>query len=60
MVNFIYAIAALVAIALVFFMVCVIVSAFRYLSEELLHTWKNAKRSAREFMWDMEWKLKHH
>ena len=60
MYKFFYALTAILAIAIIFFITCVVISAFRYFAEELNHTFKNIKRSAREFMWDMEWKLRHH
>lgn len=50
---------AILVIALAFFVMCVVISAIRYICEEINHTIKNAKRSTREFMWDLEWKWNH-
>ena len=58
--DFIYVFTAILAIIIIFFITCVVISACRYFAEELNHTFKNFKRSAREFVWDMEWKLRHH
>ena len=50
---------ALIVMAILFFFVCVIISAIKYIYEEANHTIKNLKRSTREFMWDVEWKWNH-
>lgn len=50
---------AILVIALAFFVMCVVISAIHYIYGEVLHTIKNFKRSAREFMWDLEWKWNH-
>ena len=48
-----------VIIAVVFFAVCVIVSAINYVREEINHAIKNMKRSTRDFLWDVEWRWNH-
>lgn len=48
----------ILAIAIVFFAVCVVISAIRYIYGELVHTIRNAKRSTRELLWGIEWKLR--
>jgi hypothetical protein len=46
-------------IAIIFFAICVVISAVRYIYGEVIHTIRNAKRSTREFMWGIEWKWNH-
>jgi len=50
---------ALIALAIIFFLVCVVVSAITYIYEEICHTVKNLKRSVRELWWGVEWKWNH-
>ena len=50
---------AIIAIAILFFLVCVVVSAITYIYEEINHTIKNFKRSLRELWWGVEWKWNH-
>ena len=49
----------ILAIVVLFFLICGVVSAVRYLYGETIHNIKNLKRSIREFMDDVEWKLTH-
>ena len=48
----------ILAIATVFFAVCVAISAVRYIYGECIHVIRNAKKSTREMLWDFEWKIK--
>ena len=36
----------------------VCISAVVFILQELNHSFKNIKRAARQFLWDMEWKFK--
>lgn len=49
---------ALIAVVILFFFTCFLVSAITFICEEVNHTIKNIKRSAREFMWDLEWRFR--
>ena len=49
----------LIAVAILFFLLCVVVSAIRYLYGEAIHNIKNFKRFVREALWDLEWKWNH-
>ena len=49
---------ALIAVVILFFFTCFLVSFITFASEEINHSIKNMKRSAREFMWSLEWKLR--
>lgn len=51
-------VAIILAVALAFFVFCVIVSAIKYIHGEMIHTIRNAKRSTRELLWGIEWKFK--
>lgn len=46
------------ALAIIFLAICVVISAIRYIYGEMVHTIRNAKRSTRELLWGIEWKLK--
>lgn len=48
---------ALIAVVILFFFTCFLVSAITYIYEEANHTVKNIKKAAREFMWDLEWRF---
>jgi hypothetical protein len=50
--------AIILFIILVGFVICVVVSAIRYIYGEAIHTIRNVKRSVREAWWDVEWKCK--
>lgn len=52
-------IAIILFIILVGFVICVVVSAIRYIYGEAIHTIRNAKRSVRELLWGIEWKWNH-
>ena len=52
-------VAIILFIILVGFAICVVVSAIRYIYGEAIHIIKNVKRSAKEFMWGIEWKWNH-
>lgn len=54
-----YILFALAIAPIVFFIMCVIISAFNYISQEIRHSFRNAKRSVKEFLWRIEWELKH-
>lgn len=41
------------------FMLCVIVSFVRYAKQELVHSFRNAKRFVKEMFIDIEWACKH-
>ena len=41
------------------FMLCVIVSFVRYAKQELVHSFRNAKRTVKEMFIDIEWACKH-
>lgn len=51
-------VAIILFIILVGFVICVVVSAIRYIYGEAIHTIRNIKRSVREAWWDVEWKCK--
>lgn len=51
-------VAIVVVLAIAFLLICIVVSAVRYLYGEAIHTVRNMKRSVREFMWDIEWNMK--
>jgi hypothetical protein len=51
-------VAIILSIILVGFVICVVVSAIRYIYGEAIHTIRNVKRSVREAWWDVEWKLR--
>jgi hypothetical protein len=51
-------VAIILFIIIVGFVICVVVSAIRYIYGEAIHTIRNAKRSVREVWWDVEWKCK--
>lgn len=51
-------VAIILFIILVGFVICVVVSAIRYIYGEAIHTIRNVKRSVREAWWDVEWKCK--
>lgn len=50
---------ALVAVIILFYFTCFLVSAITYLYGEIIHTIKNFKRSTREMWWNLEWKWNH-
>ena len=41
------------------FLLCVIVSFIRYARQELIHSFRNAKRIVKEMLIDIEWVCKH-
>lgn len=57
--NFIMLLITIAIIAIASFVVCVVISAINYVREEVNHAIKNMKRSARNFMWDVEWRWNH-
>lgn len=50
---------ALVAVIILFYFTCFLVSAITYLYGEIIHTIKNFKRFTREMWWNLEWKWNH-
>lgn len=50
---------ALIAVVILFFFTCFLVSFITFVSEEVNHSIKNMKRSVKEFMWSVEWKWNH-
>lgn len=40
-----------------FFALAIIISAVRYIAGELNHSFKNIRRSVRDFLWRAEWEL---
>lgn len=57
--NFIMLLITITIIGVASFVVCVVISAINYVREEVNHAIKNMKRSARNFMWDVEWRWNH-
>lgn len=51
-------VAIILFIIIVGFVICVVVSAIRYIYGEAIHTIRNVKHSIREAWWDVEWKCK--
>jgi hypothetical protein len=51
-------VAIILFIIIVGFIICVVISAIRFIYGEAIHTIKNVKRSVREAWWDVEWKCK--
>ena len=49
---------ALIAVVILFFFTCFLVSFITFVSEEINHSMKNIKRSVRDFMWGLEWKFR--
>ena len=49
---------ALIAVVILFFFTCFLVSFITFVNEEVNHSIKNMKRSVREFMWNLEWKFR--
>lgn len=50
---------ALIAVVILFFFTCFLVSFITYVREEVNHSIKNMKRSVKEFMWGVEWRWNH-
>ena len=48
----------ILVIAIAFFAICVAISAVRYIYGECIHVIRNAKKSTREMLWDLEWEIR--